>query len=258
MIILNYWWQLLVAGLGVYLICNINFAVIFSKKIKHQDIRQFGSGNPGTTNVVRTFGLKMGALTFTCDLTKGVIAALIGRYLFFAFTGNLSLSIFAGFFLALCAVLGHMYPVFLKFKGGKGVATSLGAMLVLNPVLTLICLAFAVLIIFLTDKMSIFALLNITAQFIYTAIYALTNSALTADGVAIPVTVTIGIIWLVIVIAHRGNIKRLLTGTENNSGVRAGLFSKRKTEKEKTEEDKTERIEKLTEQKIEKVSENIE
>lgn len=255
MIILTYWWQLLIAGLCVYLICNINFAVIFSKKIKHQDIRQYGSGNPGTTNVVRTFGLKMGALTFTCDLTKGIVAALIGRYLFLAFTGNLSLGVFAGFFLALCAVLGHMYPVFLKFKGGKGVATSLGALLVLNPIMTLICLAFAVLIIFLTDKMSIFALLNITAQFVYTAIVSLTNSALTADGVAIPITVTIGIIWFIIVIAHRANIKRLLTGTENNSGVRAGLLAKRKT-KQETDSNNTEP--EKTEQKQEKVTNNIE
>jgi len=253
MIILTYWWQLLIAGLCVYLICNINFAVIFSKKIKHQDIRQYGSGNPGTTNVVRTFGLKMGALTFTCDLTKGIVAALIGRYLFFAFTGNLSLSVFAGFFLALCAVLGHMYPVFLKFKGGKGVATSLGALLVLNPIMTLICLAFAVLIIFLTDKMSIFALLNITAQFVYTAIVSLTNSALTADGVAIPIMVTIGIIWFIIVFAHRANIKRLLTGTENNSGVRAGLLTKRKAKEEDPNNTKPEK----TEQKQEKITNNI-
>jgi len=253
MIILTYWWQLLIAGLCVYLICNINFAVIFSKKIKHQDIRQYGSGNPGTTNVVRTFGLKMGALTFTCDLTKGIVAALIGRYLFFAFTGNLSLSVFAGFFLALCAVLGHMYPVFLKFKGGKGVATSLGALLVLNPIMTLICLAFAVLIIFLTDKMSIFALLNITAQFVYTAIVSLTNSALTADGVAIPIMVTIGIIWFIIVFAHRANIKRLLTGTENNSGVRAGLLTKRKAKEEDPNNTRPEK----TEQKQEKITNNI-
>lgn len=233
MVILSYWWQLLCAGLAVYLFCNINYAVIFSKKIKHQDIRLCGSGNPGTTNVVRTFGLKMGALTFTCDLTKGIIAALVGRFGFLAISGgNESVSIFAGFFLALCAVLGHMYPVFLKFKGGKGVATSLGALLVLNPVFTAICLVFAVVIILLTDKVSIFALLNITAQFIYTAIISFSNPELVQDGAAVPVTAAIGLIWAIIIFAHRGNIARLLTGKENNSGVKAGLFGKKVQEKD--------------------------
>jgi hypothetical protein len=103
--------------------------------------------------------------------------------------------------------------------------------------------------------MSIFALLNITAQFVYTAIVSLTNPALTADGVAIPITVTIGIIWFIIVIAHRANIKRLLTGTENNSGVRAGLLAKRKT-KQETDSNNTEP--EKTEQKQEKVTNNIE
>lgn len=233
MVILNYWWQLLCAGAAVYLFCNINYAVIFSKKIKHQDIRLCGSGNPGTTNVVRTFGLKMGALTFTCDLLKGIIAALIGRFVFFAISGgDMSVYRFAGFFLALCAVLGHMYPVFLKFKGGKGVATSLGALLVLNPVFTAICLVFAVVIILLTDKVSIFALLNITAQFIYTAIVSFGNPALTESGAALPVTAVIGVIWAIIIFAHRGNIARLLTGKENNSGVKAGLFGKKAGKKE--------------------------
>lgn len=228
MVILNFWWQLLVAGLAVYLFCNINYAVIFSRNFKHQDIRLCGSGNPGTTNVVRTFGLKMGALTFSCDLMKGIIAAVIGRFLFIAVTGgNSNVSMFAGYFLAICAVLGHMYPVFLKFKGGKGVATSLGALAVLHPVFTAICLVFAVAIILITDKVSIFALLNITAQFVYAAVKTFSSPELVGSGVAVPIVVTMGLIWAVIVLAHRGNIYRLFTGKEMNSGVKAGLFGKK-------------------------------
>jgi glycerol-3-phosphate acyltransferase PlsY len=230
MIILNYWWQLLLAGVAIYMLCNINFAIIFSKKFKHTDIRQCGSGNPGTTNVVRTFGLKMGALTFVCDMTKGIVAALTGLLLFSYISGNADLSRFAGFYLALCAVLGHMFPVTLGFKGGKGVATSLGALLVLNPIFTLICLVFAVVIILLTDKVSIFALLHITAQFIYTAITSLSSGI--DSALAIGTTVAIGLIWAVIIIAHRANIKRLLLGKENNSGIKKSIFGNKTTEKE--------------------------
>lgn len=236
MVILQYMWQILAVGILLYLLCNVNFAIIFSKKIKHADIRSLGSGNPGTTNVVRNFGLKMGVLTFCCDLCKGILCAAIGKYVFFAIFKDMYLAEFCGYFFALAGILGHMFPVFLRFKGGKGVAASLGALIILNPIFTACALVFAAIIIILTDKVSIFALLNITAQFVYISIKYLSNSLMLENGVAIPITITMGIVWLTIIVAHRKNIVRLFQGKENNSGIKSSIFKKKTTKKQDTTE----------------------
>ena len=103
-----------------YLLGSVNFARILSKNVMHGDITKSGSGNPGTMNMLRTYGFKAGALTLVLDALKGVIPALVG---YFLFGGDGSNAAYVGLYVGgLSAVVGHCFPVFYKFKGGKGVA----------------------------------------------------------------------------------------------------------------------------------------
>ena len=136
-----------------YLLGSISFSVIFSKKIAGIDVREEGSKNAGTTNVLRTVGKKAAALTLICDILKGVIAVLIGYAISFI-TKDLNAALLvqiAGIF----AIIGHTFPVFFKFKGGKGIATSLGILLLVNYQIGLICLVFWLIIVIFTRMVSL-------------------------------------------------------------------------------------------------------
>ena len=161
------------------------------------DIRAHGSKSTGTTNVFRVLGAKASLVTFVGDVLKGVLACLLGLWLL----GNTGASL-AG----IAVVLGHMYPVFYKFKGGKGVATSLGTSLVLNPLLGLILLAVSAVGIAITHVVSVFSIVSLVA-------FGLINPFLCKGDVA-EIIYSI-VLALLVVWAHRTNIKRLLSGTEN-------------------------------------------
>lgn len=179
-----------------YLLGCIQTGVIISGA-QHVDIRAHGSKSTGTTNVFRVLGAKASLVTFVGDVLKGVLACLMGLWLL----GNTGASL-AG----IAVVLGHMYPVFYKFKGGKGVATSLGTSLVLNPLLGLILLAVSAVGIAITHVVSIFSIVSLVA-------FGLINPFLSKGDVA-EIIYSI-VLALLVVWAHRTNIKRLLSGTEN-------------------------------------------
>ena len=179
-----------------YLLGCIQTGVIISGA-QHVDIRAHGSKSTGTTNVFRVLGAKASLVTFVGDVLKGVLACLLGLWLL----GNTGASL-AG----IAVVLGHMYPVFYKFKGGKGVATSLGPSLVLNPLLGLILLAVSAVGIAITHVVSIFSIVSLVA-------FGLINPFLCKGDVA-EIIYSI-VLALLVVWAHRTNIKRLLSGTEN-------------------------------------------
>lgn len=179
-----------------YLLGCIQTGVIISGA-QHVDIRAHGSKSTGTTNVFRVLGAKASLVTFVGDVLKGVLACLLGLWLL----GNTGASL-AG----IAVVLGHMYPVFYKFKGGKGVATSLGTSLVLNPLLGLILLAVSAVGIAITHVVSIFSIVSLVA-------FGLINPFLCKGDVA-EIIYSI-VLALLVVWAHRTNIKRLLSGTEN-------------------------------------------
>lgn len=179
-----------------YLLGCIQTGVIISGA-QHVDIRAHGSKSTGTTNVFRVLGAKASLVTFVGDVLKGVLACLLGLWLL----GNTGASL-AG----IVVVLGHMYPVFYKFKGGKGVATSLGTSLVLNPLLGLILLAVSAVGIAITHVVSIFSIVSLVA-------FGLINPFLCKGDVA-EIIYSI-VLALLVVWAHRTNIKRLLSGTEN-------------------------------------------
>ena len=136
-----------------YLIGSINFSVIFSKKFAGFDVREKGSGNAGSTNMLRSVGKGAAALTLLCDVLKGVVAILIAIGI-----GNLVQSADKGLLVqiaGIAVVIGHTFPIFFGFKGGKGVATSLGILLMTNWQIGLICLVFALVLMALTQMVSL-------------------------------------------------------------------------------------------------------
>ena len=187
-----------------YLLGNISTSYIVAKKLAGVDIRTQGSGNAGSTNVLRTLGKKAGALTFVGDVLKGLIAVLVARLI--AYSTHMDQTTCA--YLAVVAVvLGHNYPVFLGFKGGKGVATSLGSMLGMNPLIALICLGFFIIVVAITKYVSLGSILGIALS----PIIMLINN--NTKGIFVSLFLTISV-----AITHKENIKRLINGTERKIG----------------------------------------
>ncbi|MGN0625384.1 MAG: glycerol-3-phosphate acyltransferase, partial [Oscillospiraceae bacterium] len=142
----------ILAAAVAYLLGSISFAVVVSKSLYHQDVRQFGSGNAGMTNILRTYGKKAAALTLAGDFLKGVAAVLISRLIFAA----MGVTLFDGAYIGgLFAILGHLYPVYFGFRGGKGILTSIGIIAVINPLVFLGLLIIGLPLIFLTKIVSV-------------------------------------------------------------------------------------------------------
>ena len=142
-----------VMAIIAYLIGSINFSVIISKKVAGFDVREKGSGNAGSTNMLRSVGKGAAVLTLLCDILKGVVAILIAIGI-----GNLVKDADKGLLVQIAGVavvLGHTFPIFFGFKGGKGVATSLGILLMTNWQIGLICLVFALVLMALTQMVSL-------------------------------------------------------------------------------------------------------
>ncbi len=200
--------------LFAYLIGSISFSIIFSKKIGGFDVREKGSHNAGSTNVLRTVGAKAAILTLVCDILKGVFAILFALWMsklfkVTDFQGSILITL-AGFLV----VLGHTFPVFFGFKGGKGVATSLGVLLTTNWQIGLICLVFALLIMAITKMVSLGSI-SAAILFPVLCLFLNTNFLLYEDKSKF-IYVIFGIILaLLVVFNHRSNIKRLANGTEN-------------------------------------------
>ena len=198
-----------ITGIIAYLIGSVNFSVILSKKMAGFDVREKGSGNAGTTNMLRTVGKKAAALTLVCDVLKGVIAILIAMFIGWAFKiENQSLLVqIAG----IAVVIGHTFPIFFGFKGGKGVATSLGILIMSNWQIGLICLVFGVLLIALTRMVS---LGSCSAAVLFPVLTLfITDNYIVSQGSGYLIY---SIILAVIVLYnHRSNIKRIMEGNEN-------------------------------------------
>lgn len=190
-----------------YLIGSINFSVILSKKMAGFDVRDKGSGNAGTTNMLRTVGKKAAVITLICDILKGVIAILIAMAFgkMFSDVNSALLIQVAG----VAVILGHTFPIFFKFKGGKGVATSLGVLIMSNWQIGLICLVFALILIILTQMVSVG---SIAAAILYPVLTLFIPQNYIVPGNYIIYSIVLAVI---IIFNHRKNVKRLLNGTEN-------------------------------------------
>jgi len=189
--------------IGSYLIGSIPCGLILGK-LRGVDVREYGSGKTGTTNVLRTIGKKAAAVALVCDLLKGVIAVILAGYVLGSPVGEMA----AGF----AAVAGHDWSIFIKFKGGRGVTTSLGGLLVMVPLAGVGSIAVFVLVIALSRYASLSSIVGALAGVaIMVALTAL-------DWAPWEYLVYTGVVVALIVFQHRDNIGRLLSGSENKLG----------------------------------------
>ena len=223
----------IIMAILAYAIGSINFSVIISKKMAGFDVREKGSGNAGSTNVLRTVGKKAALITLVCDILKGVVSVLIAL-LIGSIAGEKANSAIVVEIAALAVVIGHTFPVFFGFRGGKGVATSLGVILIVNWKIGLICLVFALALMALTRMVS---LGSISASVLFAVLTIFIRDSY-IGGIDFDFSFIIfGVLLAALVIFnHRTNLKRIINGTENK------LNFKKKESKTDTEE-KTENVE---------------
>ena len=192
---------LLFCAVFAYLIGSLNFAVIISKLFFKDDVRLHGSGNAGATNMLRTYGNAAGIATFVCDALKGAVSVLLSM---------LILGEGGAYVGGLFCILGHIFPVFYKFRGGKGVVVSAVTILCLEPLAFLFLLVLFVLIVGMSKYIS---LGSVICAFFFPLIQ---NAFSQADGFISFISTTISVLIAVIVIVmHKENIKRLMNRTEN-------------------------------------------
>lgn len=180
-----------------YLLGNISFAYILGKIFTKKDVRDYGSGNAGATNAIRAFGKKIGAMVFIGDVLKSVIAVLIGK----------TLGVTGMYLAGAMVIIGHNWPVFLNFKGGKGVATTIGVMIIASPFVTMICFVLGLVVIIATRTVSLGSIIGMAM-------------APLAAGIFVrPFDMSLFIFCLFIgtmaIYRHKENIKRILNGKEN-------------------------------------------
>lgn len=221
----------IIIAIEAYLLGSLSFSIIVSKGIYKKDIRAFGSGNAGMTNILRTFGKKAAALTITGDVLKGTFAVLIARMIFLNspvtmelnhafnmfgreiyFSNNLYMEI--GLYIAVAgAFLGHMFPLYFGFKGGKGVSVIAGAMIAVTPITLLIALSIFFVIVFSTKIVSLGSIIAPPTYIIWTLCQVYITQTVSVPNLIAAVVFPSAIIW-----SHRTNIKRLLNGTEYKFG----------------------------------------
>ena len=183
-----------------YLLGAVPFSVLFSRGMLHKDVRRYGSGNPGTSNMTRAFGIKYGLLVLLFDMAKGFGAVSLGQWIMGPLGAYLG---------ALCAVAGHNWPIYLKFKGGKGVATTVGVMLAFVPYITLIAMACFLVVLAVSRYFSLGSLVCLGLVWVLVICLHFADTYL---------VVLCSVLVLVAFVQHRANIRRLKNGTENRFG----------------------------------------
>ena len=205
-----------IVAIIAYLIGSVNFSILISKKMAGFDVREKGSGNAGTTNMLRSVGKKAAAITLICDILKGVVSIVIA-----IIVGNIVKNLDREVLLqiaGIAVVIGHTFPIFFGFKGGKGVATSLGVLLMSNWQIGLICLVFALVLMALTRMVS---LGSCGAAVLFPVLTLFINqhyTVLTERKSGRVYFVYSVILAIIVLYNHRSNIKRILNGTENKLG----------------------------------------
>ena len=197
-----------------YFIGNIETGYIFGK-LNKMDIRNYGSGNAGATNTLRVLGPKAGLIVFFGDFCKSLIPCLVVRYIF---RDNVSLSYVYMLYIGLGVVLGHKFPFYLGFKGGKGVASTAGIIMALDYRIAFVCLAIFILIVAITRYVSLASIVVMIIFIGMSHMLVKTNYGFTDGSSPMEFRLLIVIIGFLSIFMHRANIKRLLNGTENKIG----------------------------------------
>ena len=200
----------IIIAIIAYLVGSINFSVIISKRMAGFDVREKGSGNAGTTYILRCIGVKAAVITLLCDILKGVVVILIAILIGNIVDGldDALLVQLAGIFV----IIGHTFPIFFGFKGGKGIATSLGVLLMINWQIGLICLVFALILMAITRMVSVG---SIAAAILFPVLVVFIG-----QNYIVPVNnwsylIFSIIIAILVLFNHRENLKRIFTGKEN-------------------------------------------
>lgn len=196
---------LIVTIIIAYLIGSINSSILISKAVSGKDIRESGSGNAGATNMLRTMGKKYAVITLILDILKGVVAVLIAKLSVIG--GGYDWSIYTA---GLAVILGHCFPVFFGFKGGKGVATGFGVLLMWNWQTGLIVLVVALIIMAVTRYVSL-------GSVIAAVLFAVIEGIKLREN--IPALICVIVVAVLLVWNHRANIVRLAKGEENKLGA---------------------------------------
>ena len=209
-----------------YLCGSVNFAIIFTRHYANTDVREHGSGNAGMTNVLRTAGKKPAILTFVCDFLKGAVTAAIGKYLLLivvknVFGQNLDGIIdplYFAYLAGLFCIVGHIFPLYFSFKGGKGVATLAGIFLIVDWRVLIIALSTFGILLAITKIVSISSIIAAISLPISTFFLYNSNTAYTFRLFGLSQKSAI-VVWaalfsLIVVISHRANIGRLIRGEE--------------------------------------------
>lgn len=197
---MSYLYQFLFLG-ATYFVAAIPFGLLLTQKYLGQDVRKSGSGNIGATNVARVAGKKLGAITLLLDALKGVVMVITARF-FFYYVDNLHLLLVL---VCTVAVLAHIYPVYLDFKGGKGVATAIAVLLALDPAVGFLAIVFWIMA-FLMFRISAIASLSSILSAIFTSVHF---------GAPKSQIVLCIFLFILISIRHKENILRILMGEEN-------------------------------------------
>ena len=212
----------ILSGIVAYLLGSLNFSIIIVKAVAHFDIREKGSRNAGSTNVLRTVGTKTAAVTLLLDFSKAIIAGGFTILFFYLLTKSQYQSDLTTYGLcvtSLLCVLGHMFPVFFKFKGGKGVATYAGSLMLLHPILVVISLVVFAIIVAVSKKASLGSMLSclnyLVAYIVYTAIFKEFNVFFAIEFSLSALTA------LIVILKHRDNIRRLIKGKESSVIVKS-------------------------------------
>ena len=222
----NSWLSLILVAVVAYLLGSTNWAIIITRLFKHKDIRQEGSGNAGATNVLRSQGLPLAILTLVGDMGKGILAALVGgwimAYVQMAPGESPVLSRealeFVGHYVAgLFVVIGHLYPIYHNFKGGKGVAATMGLLFVLDWRMAVMCVGMFLLTVALSRMVSLGSVLAMSYVPVLTFIFRRWVDDMALES-AVFCTVLSGLVAVIVVVKHGSNMRRLAEGTESRIG----------------------------------------
>ncbi len=225
----NSWLALLLAAVIAYLLGSINWAIIITKLFSKKDIRTYGSGNAGATNVLRSQGVFPAILTTIGDLAKGMVAVLIGAWLL----TNINLSgsvpaelrtfapnaawLIGGYFAWLFCVIGHMYPIFYGFRGGKGVLSTLGMLIVLDWRVAVLALGLFLVTVLISRMVSLGSVVAATYVPVLTLVFRGWVDEMSTDAVVF-CTVLSSLIAAIVIWKHGANIRRISEGTERRIG----------------------------------------
>ena len=207
----------LAAAAQAYLLGSIDTGILVSKYLYHDDVRNYGSGAAGMTNMLRTFGKKAAALTAAGDVLKGVAAVCIGRWLFGFLPENAAVSPYLGVYLtAILAVVGHLKPLYFGFKGGKGVLVAGGAILAIQPILLPFLAVIFLLCLLPTGMVSLGSVTMAALYPVLTILYGVFRGYSAADLTVCAIGSVI--MGAMVIYMHRSNIQRIREGKEYRFG----------------------------------------